>query len=38
MQFLDIVENYSLPQLSNKNLILQLDGASVDFAVDVRGC
>jgi hypothetical protein len=38
MQFLDMSENYSFPQLSNNNLILQLDDASVDFAVVVCGC
>jgi hypothetical protein len=37
MQFLDMLENYSLPQLSNNYLILQLDGASVDFPVVACG-
>jgi hypothetical protein len=31
--FLDVLENYALPQLNNNNnLILQLDGAPVQFA------
>jgi hypothetical protein len=39
--FLDMLENYIIPRLNknnNKNLILQLDGAPVNFAHIVCGC
>jgi hypothetical protein len=37
--FLDVVENYTIPQLNNNNnLVLQLDGASLQFARIFRDC